>query len=258
MRKLESYLQSLKKNRKMKFKFLIFLILFFICSCKNEKFKSVSENEQKSINSVLDRFKFIDKKMEKIKRVEFDSLAISLYRNVNKIDYDEILVFQKENKFYAIPFFSNMYYDFWNFKNEPEKSKFSNTGTTFEKELENSATALNLNANEKQQMFNQLITSVLNTEDMLEKKPKLFEDFVQYTPRKSKYKDEEGKNCIERTTKLYQQILEDRKNGIRPTYILDKENGRAYKLHNESKNINEFILKIDTYRVDCYTTLYEM
>lgn len=242
----------------MNFRILIVLILFFFNSCKKEKFGSVSENEKASINLVFSRFPFIDKKIEKIKKIEFDSLAISLYRNVDKTDYDEILVFQKGSKFYAIPFFSNMYYDFWNFKNETEKSQFPNTNTTFEKELNNSANNLKLNASEKQQIFIQLITSILNTEDMLEKKPQMFEDFVDFSPRKSKYKDEEPENCLERTTKLYKQILEDRKNGVRPTYILDKENGRVYKLFNESKNLDEFNLRIETFRVDCYTTLYEM
>lgn len=242
----------------MKFRILIIFVLCFAISCKNEKLNKVSENEQESINFVLKQFPFIDKKLEKIKKVEFNILTISLYRNIDKIDYDEILVFQKGNKFYAIPFLSNMYYDFWNFKNETEKSKFSKTNTTFEKELQKSAVNLKLSADEKQQVFIQLITSVLNTEDMLEKKPQMFEDFVEFSPRKSKYKDEEPKNCLERTSKLFKEILEDGKNGIRPTYIWDKENGRVYKLFNESQNIDEYNLRIETYRVDCYTTLYEM
>ena len=242
----------------MNFRIITALVFFLLISCKKEKISSVSESEKSSINLVFSRLPFIEKKMEKIKKVEFDSLAISLYRNVDKTDYDEILVFQKGNQFYAIPFLSNMYYDFWNFKNETEKSQFPKTNTNFEKELNNVAINLKLNAGEKQLIFNQLITSILNTEDMLEKKPQMFEDFVEFSPRKSKYKDEEPKDCLERTTKLYKQILEDRKNGIRPTYILDKENGRVYKLFNESKNINEFNLRIETFRVDCYTTLYEM
>lgn len=244
----------------MKFPIKFFLVLsfIFVYSCNNEKQKENFDNEQRSVDNVLKRFPFMDKKMEKIKKVEFDSLAISLYRNIDKTDYDEILVFQKGSKFYAIPFLSNMYFDFWNFKNETEKSKFANTNTTFEKELNNSALQLNLSADEKQQIFIQLITSILNTEHMLEKKPELFNDFVLWSPRKSKYKDEEGNNCLERTSKLYKQIVEDRKNGIRPSYILDKENGRVYKLFNDSKNVNEYILRIETYRVDCFTTLYEM
>ena len=242
----------------MSFRTIIVLILFFFSSCKKEKIGSVSENEKASINLVFNRFPFIEKKMEKIKKIEFDSLAISLYRNIDKKDYDEILVFQKANEFYAIPFFSNMYYDFWNFKNETGKTQFPNVNSTFEKEFNNSASNLKLNANEKQQIFIQLITSILNTEDMLEKKPQLFEDFVNFSPRKSKYKDEEPNNCLERTTKLYKQILEDGKSGIRPTYILDQENGRVYKLFNDSKNVDEFNLRIETFRVDCYTTLYEM
>jgi len=244
----------------MKLSFIIILLLSFIFvnSCKNKSINPTSQNEQESINYVLDKFPFIDKKLEKIKKVEFDSLAISLYRNVDKTDYDEILVFQKGNNSYAIPFFSNMYYDFWNFKNENEKSQFPTTNTTFEKELEKSATYLNLNSDEKQQIFIQLITSILNTEDMLEKKPQMFEDFVLFSSRKSKYKDEEANDCLKKTKELYKQIIEDRINGIRPSYILDKENGRVYKLFNESKISNEYILRIETYRVDCYTTLYEM
>lgn len=232
---------------------ILLLSLIFVNSCKN----ATSQNEQESINYVLDKFPFIEKKLKKIKKVEFDSLAISLYRNVDKADYDEILVFQKGNNSYAIPFFSNMYYDFWNFKNENGKNQFSQTNTTFEKELEKSARYLNLNADEKQQIFVQLITSILNTEDMLEKKPQMFE-FVLFSSRKSKYKDEEPNDCLKKTKVLYKQIIENRKKGIRPTYILDKENGRVYKLINESKNSNEYILRIETYRVDCYTTFYEM
>ncbi|WP_210150977.1 hypothetical protein [Chryseobacterium scophthalmum] len=243
---------------KLSIRIILILFLIFACSCKEEKPKTAFDSEQKSINDVLKRFPFIDKKLEKIKRLEFDSLAISLYRNADKINYDDVLVFQKGNSFYAIPFFSNMYYDFWDFRNETEKSLFPNTNTTFENELKNSTIKLNLNAKEKQQIFIQLITSILNTEDMLEKKPQIFEDFVLFTPRKLKYKDEEGNDCLERTSKLYKQILEDREKGIRPSYILDKDNGRVYKIINESKNIDEYSLKIETYRVDCYTTFYAL
>ncbi len=242
----------------MKFRILIIIVLFLNNSCTKVKHNSVAENEQKSINIILNRFPFIDNKMEKIKKVEFDSLAISLYRNVDKTDYDEILVFQKGNNFSAIPFFSNMYYDFWKFKNDNGKSLYPITNTTFENELNNAAVNLNLNANEKQQIFNQLITSILNTEDMLEKKSQMFDNHVFSSPRKLKYEDEEGFECLKRTTKLYQQIVEDRKNGIRPTYILDQENGRVYKLFNDSKNNDEFKLRIETYRVDCYTSLYQL
>lgn len=72
-------------------------------SCHNENDNGFNSAE-KSIESTLEKFPMINKSLEKTREVNLDSLSIQLYKNPNNDVYDEILVFEKKKKFYAIPF----------------------------------------------------------------------------------------------------------------------------------------------------------
>ena len=237
----------------MKLKIVIFTLLLTILSCKKEE-KLASSSAEKSIEQTLKNFPMIDKKLIKVKEVNLDSLSISLYRNSKIEPYDEILIFEKNKRFYAIPFFSNMYFDFWNFKNENQKQLYPKTNTTFEIQIKKIITDLNLKPGEFDLLIQELVKSILNSESNLELKPKIFENYVYSTFKVDKYKIEEVDSCLNRSKKVYNHILNESKKTIRYNqFYLDNENGRVYEFINEShkKGENKFIINV--YRIDCFS-----
>jgi hypothetical protein len=120
----------------MKNIFSILILIIFMVSCK-EKNDLTFDSEKESITNILEKFPMIDKNLSLVRKIDLDSLSITLLRNPNKKAYDEVLVFRKKDKFYAIPFFSNMYADYWNFENDNQPSPFPKTNSKFEKEFLN-------------------------------------------------------------------------------------------------------------------------
>ena len=121
----------------------ILILLNLIISCKENKDRGF-DSEKESISFVLEKFPMINKNLTPVRKIDLDSLSITLLQTSNKRTYDEILVFEKKNKFYAIPFFSNMYADYWNFENDNQPKLFPKTNSTFEKEFSNLIKTLNL------------------------------------------------------------------------------------------------------------------
>jgi len=232
---------------------LIFLIVSTIVSCEKEK-KEGFTNEEKSVEFVLEKFPMIDKNLKQVRQINLDSLSITLLRNSKKNDYDDVVVFEKNNRFYAIPFFSNMYFDYWEFQNENQKQLYQKTNSTFNKELKNVIHALNLTDEECVLAINELFLSVLRSEINLSIKPQIFESYVYTTERVDKYKIEEHEFCIERSKKIFEKIKNDSKETIRYNqYYLDAFNGRVYELINTSPQTGGFSFEIKTYRIDCFS-----
>lgn len=237
----------------MKLKIIIFTLLLTILSCKKEE-KLAFSSAKKSIEQTLKIFPIIDKDLIKVKEVNLDSLSISLYRNEKKEDFDEIIVFRKKDKFYSIPFFSNMYFDFWNFKNEQQKQLYPKTNTTFEKQMKNVVTELNLKPEEFGLLMEELMKSVLNAETNLDLKPKIFKNYIYMTYRVNKYKIEESDSCTKRTEKIYDIVFKESKKTMRNNqFYLDSENGRVYELINDSRKKGDLKFRIKTYRIDCFS-----
>ncbi|KMQ60968.1 hypothetical protein ACM40_14755 [Chryseobacterium sp. BLS98] len=232
----------------------LILILFSISISCNKENTSGFETSEASINSLLENFPMINKNLEKIKKIDLDSLSITLYENPEKEDYDEILVFEKNKRFYSIPFFSNMYFDYWNFTNTNTPQLHPKTNTTFEKQMNILVKELRLNPKEFQILTKALMNNVLNTETNLYLKPKIFENYVYLTYRVNKYKMEESDSCINRTKNIFNYILKESKKTSRYNeFFLDSENGRVYEFINNSKKRSQLKFKIKTYRIDCFS-----
>lgn len=232
---------------------LIFLIIFMMVSCEKEK-KERFNTKEKSIEYVLEKFPMIDKNLKQVRQVNLDSLSITLYRNSKKVDYDEVLIFEKSNQFYAIPFLSNMYFDYWEFQNGNQTQLYQKTNSTFNKELKNVILALNLTDEECVLAINEIFLSVLRSEINLSSKPQIFENYVYNTERVDKYKVEEHEFCIERSKKIFEKIQNDSKEAIKYNqYYLDAMNGRVYEVINTSPQTRGFSFEIKTYRIDCFS-----
>ncbi|ASK32553.1 hypothetical protein CEY12_21780 [Chryseobacterium sp. T16E-39] len=231
----------------------ILILLFTLISCRKENNLGFNSSEE-STQSVLKKFPMIDKKLEKVRKLDLDSLSITLYKNPEKEDYDEILVFEKKQKFYSIPFFSNMYFDYWHFTNEPQPQLYPKTNTTFEKQMKTLVKELNLRPEEFQLIIKELMGNILNTETNLYLKPKIFENYIYSTYRVDKYKIDESDSCMIRTKKIFNHIMDESKKI--PQYnqfFLDSENGRVYEFTNDSRKRGELKFKIKTYRIDCFS-----
>lgn len=231
---------------------LILITLMFSCK-QNKNFSSDSEKE--SIKYVLEKFPMIDKNLTLVRKIDLDSLSITLLRNPNKKVYDEILVFGKKNKFYALPFFSNMNADYWNFQNDHQPSLFPKTNSTFEKEFSNLITTLKLTGSEFDLLIYELMFSTLHAENKLNDKLIIIKNKTYMTQRVDKYKVENTDSCNKRTKIIYDELSKDynsKESIIKFQYYLDQKNGRIYKIENEGKKENELKIVIKTYRIDCY------
>jgi len=106
---------------------------------------------------------------------------------------------------------------------------------------------------------NELMFSVLHAENNLESKIDILKSNRYQTYRVDKYKIEEPDACLKRTNKIFGQIAKESTVNLRRfQYFLDKSNGRIYKIENDAKNSNEFKIKIETYRIDCYSSILDL
>lgn len=232
----------------------LLILTTFMISCKENKNLSF-DSEKESITSVLEKFPMIDKNLTSVRKIALDSLSITLLRNPNKKTFDEILVFEKKNKFYAIPFFSNMYADYWNFENDKQPNLFPKTNSTFEKEFSSVITSLNLTGSEFDLLIEELMFSTLHAENKLNDKLSILQNKTFFSQRVDKHKIEETDSCNKRTNIVLDQISKDYNSKdimIRFQYYLDQKNGRIYKIENKGKKENELKIVIKTYRIDCY------
>jgi len=232
----------------------LLILITFMISCKENKNLSF-DSEKESITSVLEKFPMIDKNLTSVRKIDLDSLSITLLRNPNKKAFDEILIFEKKNKFYAIPFFSNMYADYWNFENDKQPNLFPKTNSTFEKEFSSVITSLNLTGSEFDLLIEELMFSTLHVENKLNDKLSILQNKTFFTQRVDKHKIEEADSCNKRTNIVFDQISKDYNSKdimIRFQYYLDQKNGRIYKIENKGTKENELKIVIKTYRIDCY------
>jgi hypothetical protein len=231
----------------------ILILMILMVSCQENNDHSF-DSEKESVTDVLEKFPMIDKNLKSVRKIDLDSLSITLLRNPNKRAYDEILVFEKKNRFYAIPFLSNMYSDYWNFQNDKQAKLFPKTNSTFEKELSDLIINLNLTGSEFGLFFDELMLSTLNTESDLYNKLSFFQNATYMSTRVDKYKTEESDSCKKRTNLLFNQMSKDYNNKQIKIfrYFWDKGNGRVYKFENTAKDFNEIKFNFKTYRIDCY------
>lgn len=230
---------------------LLLILSIMMVSCKQNS--TAVNSQQEIVAGLLKKFPMLGKDMTLVRKISLDSISITLLRNDSKV-YDEVLIFEKNGKCYAIPLFSNMYSDYWNFQNNDQPTLFPATNSTFDKEFSKLVTALNITPNEFDIIINELMFSVLHAENDLESKIGILKNNRYQTYRVDKYKIEEPDKCLKRRNKIFDQISKESSTGIRRfQYFLDKSNGRIYKIENESKNGDKVKIKIQTYRIDCYS-----
>ena len=146
---------NIRKKTDMKIKTLLqlFIIMTTLLSCLHTTTESKVE---KAVSELTDKYPQLRK--GKSKQTEYYRLKRTITYGENEFhiqlrsepdslnDPQQILVFiNSKNECCAIPFFSNTYRDYWEFKYEKTIPKIKRTNTTFTKEFISALNSLNLN-----------------------------------------------------------------------------------------------------------------
>ncbi len=175
-----------------------------------------------------------------------------------------ILVINPNRKAYAIPFFSNTYYGYWNFEFDNITSSKKSVAGTFQNELNNCFEALSINdtLGTAEIVFNELFLSLLQCEILRE------EDSIRFQRVLLSYNnnlpEENTDSCSMRLKKNWGSIV----NNFHPkkefmfiamnNAFWDKSNGRIYQFviknfdlafYNKPHQKPQFDIK--NYRQDC-------
>lgn len=171
-----------------------------------------------------------------------------------------IILINQKNECYAIPFFSNKYFDYWNFEFDKPIKGVKKTNTTFEKEFTKAINTLNLNdtLGTSAKVLDELVKSLLNCDQIRITDSIYFEGFSL-----TSYHDlptENFDSCTIRQRKNFKAI----KSGIHPSEnyynynaYLDRNNFRVYQVVNQGQNSGQkFKPKFKIYRQGCNSAGY--
>lgn len=170
-----------------------------------------------------------------------------------------IIVINKAKQLYAIPLFSNTYYDYWNFQFDSVLNTVKPTNTTFEKELKTCLTQLKLydTLGTAGKVINEMLVSLLQCQQVTDTDSLNLHSVALTNNYSLPYEDSDS--CYKRLQENWQEM----KKAFHPKeYIInynaywDKRNNRVYQF--DFKNFSrkqkiEFTIK--NYRLDC---VYQM
>lgn len=237
----------------------IFVFAIFIC-CKRE---NNEPNVEKAIIDLTNNFPQF--RIGKLKRTEYYKLIRSVTYGENAFmlqlrsepdtlnDPQKILVLiNSSNECYAIPFFSNTYRDYWDFKHEETLPNVRKVKTTFNEEFSSALNRLKLNdtLGTGNKVISELLFSLLNCTQITEKDSS--EVLKGYVNRNLDLEDEIFDIKAEkRFRKNYEELSKDwHKYECCPNYnsYYDTKNYRIYQIINQEDFYNK-PLKLD---IKCY------
>ena len=238
---------------------ILVLSLVSFISCQKEP------NFEKAISNLTDKFPQLAK--QNSKEVEYKltrsvtngdrKFQLKLYSSVVN-DYDVpqriIIIVNQKSEYYAIPYFSNMYRDYWEFPNETQIPNIKKTNTTFEKELIKALDTLNLNDSKGTAniVLDELFFSLLHCVRVTEKENNELQTL--FLTSNNNIPIENDNDCRERLKKNYDAIFKNRKNKnyVGNYTFWDAMNARIYQFEKLDGVINRRAnLTLKTFRQDC-------
>lgn len=150
-----------------------------------------------------------------------------------------IILINQKKECYAIPLFSNKYFDYWNFEFDKPTKGVEKTNTTFEKEFTRAINTLNLNdtLETSSKVINELFTSLLNCELVRETDSIHFEGVrFNYCYNQS---TENFDSCWARQRKNFnsiKRIIHPRESYYNYNAYMDNQNSRIYQIINLEKD----------------------
>lgn len=255
----------------LKIKYLSFYIallsaLLFSCQSKENKI-------EKALQNVTDRFPQLPKDEGKLINFYFLERTViigernielqlrSSPRNMNN-DPQQIIIFKNpHDKYYAIPFFSNAYRDYWNFKFDNLEEGLK-ANTTFESEFNKAMDILNLHdtlgySGNTQTIIDEMFKSLLVCQNIHLKDSIEMQMWASYF--NPSLKIENLDSCRIRSKKNFEdikQIMTQDEHIFFYCILLDWENNRIYQIPNLEEMLEHkpYKLKLTTYRHDCVST----
>ena len=239
------------------------IIIFSRCGQKN----SQPNNVEKILSSTISKFPQLPKGNSSFYRlvrsvtIGDNGIELQLLSTPDTLDDPQkvIIVINKAKQLYAIPLFSNSYHDYWNFQFDSVFSSVKPTHTTFEKELKNCLTELNLydTLGTAGKVINEMLFSLLQCQQVTDTDSLNLHSVALTNNYTLPYEDSDS--CYKR---LQDNWLEMKKAFHPKDYIInynaywDKKNNRVYQF--DYKNFSrkqkiEFTIK--NYRLDC---IYQM
>jgi len=155
---------------------LLILLSQFLFSCnENYEYFNTSKDAIKDIKLRFPTLVYSSNKnikevsMRKIS-IENDSIEINLIEFAGDEDQNKILVFKnKKNHYYAIPLFSSIHRDYWDFKNDSILKQIPKVNSTFKKEFLNMIKILNFKKMNFWKIYNETFLNVLQWDFIVSK-----------------------------------------------------------------------------------------
>jgi len=250
------------KSNQLRNSLLLLFIMATLLSCQT---RSTKPDLKKAISDLTDKFTQLQKGKKNqsdfyklIRTVTYgkNEFQLQLFSTPDSIkDKQQIIILlNSKGDYYAIPFFSNKYRDYWNFELEKPIAGVKKTNTTFEQELTKAINTLNLNdtIGTGVKVFDEMLTSLLNCQSIRETDSKLFEAIWP-----TWYKDQpedDCDSCIKRQRTNFRSIIKrihPNENYYYNAY-LDLQNDRIYQIVNQGKyRGRKFKPEIKIYRQNC-------
>jgi hypothetical protein len=215
----------------------------------NSKLEKTIKQRVESISQLpKTNFKYIEyyslKRSVSIGETDIVLQLRSVYDSLSNIEYQIIVIINPSGQIYVIPFLSNEYTHYWNFKFD-KISNDSLNKETFEDELQKAFVFLNFKDSIKNQylIIDELFYSLLQCTEISH-----FDSLRLSTLIMREYpflREEEEDSCFERIEKNYKEILSVTNLQSNSTYF-DKKNSRVYQM----KFVNG-VLEANIYRQDC-------
>lgn len=248
---------------------IVFLIVIIIAFFSCDKTRNERKTE-KILVELTDKFPQLPKGKGKqtdfyihTRTVEIKEFQIQLWSTPNYIkDKQEILVFINPNgKYYAVPFFSNTYRDYWNFDHDVPIPNVGRVNSTFEAELQKACNLMNYNDTlwyGSKGLLNELLFSVLQCKSLEECDSSKLINVCMTT--NNDIPEENLDSCKLRINHNYSDIInrmkENRIGNWNAAY-LDENNNRVYLFHEVFRN-RKMYFTIKTYRQDCVDHLFSL
>jgi hypothetical protein len=248
-------------------RFLLLTIIFFsinaFINCRQKNDQSGLEN---ILLETISRFKQLPKGKDKqssfyklVRSVTIGDSNIELQLRSSPDTSNDpqqiIIVINQAKIIYAIPFFSNTYHDYWSFEFDSVLNSVESTNTTFEKELKNCFTQLDLydTLGTAGKVINEMVFSLLHCQQVTDTDSLNLHSLVW--TNNYMLTNEDFDSCYKRL----HQNWEEMKKAFHPKdYIInynaywDKRNNRVYQFDYKNysrKRRLEF--NIRNYRLDC-------
>jgi hypothetical protein len=239
--------------------FFIIIIVFITSGCADTDLNQIINNEikkktknfpqlERKTNNYLNTYTLVRSVV-----INKPNVQIQLRSEEDVDDPQEIIVvINSKNEIYVIPFLSNTYPDYWNFKFENGPFKTQNT---FDNEMKNCFTELKLNDSNRSSatVLYEILISLLHC-TIVQEKDSIDILNTMYGRNNENISEESSDSCRLRNKKNYAAITKEfhlKRYFNNYNAYLDSDNGRIYQIEDSLRNKKYFFIGVNVYKQSC-------